>query len=143
MTEGLLQQKKNTLQALLCRMGIRHIWVFLSLKMEAGREYGRCMPPKTEKLPDKSGSLDSGRRNVPSNYAAEDGSFTQRQLSAVESDKKINSQNTRVNGAVLLAGAEAALAYPWPADSPGCVNREPGPGSPLADMAAAPGEPHK
>ena len=25
--------------------------------------------------------------------------------------------------------------YPWPADSPGCVNREPGLGTPLADVA--------
>ena len=73
--------------------------------------------PKTEKLPNKLGSSDSGRRNVPSNYAAEDGSFTQRQLSAVESDKKINFQDPLVNGAALLTGTGAALLYPGEAQA--------------------------
>ena len=73
--------------------------------------------PKTEKLPNKLGSSDSGRRNVPSNYAVEDGSFTQRQLSAVESDKKINFQDPLVNGAALLTGTGAALLYPGEAQA--------------------------
>ena len=45
----------------------------------------------------------------PSNYAAEDGSFTQPQLSAVESDNNINSQDKLVNGTAFLTG-KAALA---------------------------------
>ncbi len=66
--------------------------------------------PKTKKLPNKLGSPDSGRRNVPSNYAAKDGSFTQPQLSAVESDKKIRSQDDLVKTVALTGTGAAALA---------------------------------